>query len=662
MSFTSLFSGILCAAIPDDTPGPNGLSPHPNLNWPAQDTFAEYRVEIATDADFTAIIDSDSIANVSRYVPADGLGAGAYFFRVFSGSEIIHSGDFRVSEARHEIRISAGGGMKEISAALQSARRQPFTRIVFEPGTYHLHPGEDGTVFDIEHTEHLLVDGNGAKLVIHDIARLARLRFSTDITLQNFTVDYEVPAYTAAVVESVDADGIMELSLLDGHAPPESVQRFMEEKRGMFYDPKYPRMADDLLLLIYMREAWEPLGDHRYRLQAVDPTLISKVKPGMVYVCAPRYRPQGIELYNSANITIADVTTYYLPGIGVVTSFAHELKLIRLNLLRREDRLLGVQNGGTNMRNARIGPWVEGCRFENTGDDSNHISALTLTPLAQPKANELIISPNQPGTRVFSPDQDIRPGDLLAFFDRPSGKLMAEVRVAHAEVMPNRRTRVVFEEDLPSIRLADEDGNFPRLSVTQIYNLNRACGDFVFRDNTFIRGRRIGILAKSGPGLIENNRFEELGGGGVEIWNAPFEGLYAHDILIRNNLFRRNGITHYNRNAAGAAIWTQVFSGNPSPPLHRNIRITGNTIVDHLRNGIEIHDAIDVVVENNRFLNEELNHLRVNDAHLIEVVNSRNVTLRDNEFADSRFAESQQVLTRNVERFSAAGSTLKESD
>jgi arylsulfatase A-like enzyme len=650
MFSASLIGMSLSSAFAGQERGTRFMSPHPNLEWPAGPAFAEYRVEIALDEFFNDIVDRDTIANVSRYVPADGLPPGRYFHRVYKGTERVFAGEFQISAARHQITIRSGSGMREIRSAVEGARSRPNTRIVFEPGTYDLYPGDDGTVFDMEGVEHLIIDGNGAKLVIHDIARLARLRFSRDITVRNFTVDYAVPLYTAAKVEKLDKDGAMELSLLPGHVPPETVQRFMEEKRGMFYDPRYPRMAEDLLLLIHMRDAWKRIGDNRYRLQAVDPQLVENVKPGMVYVCAPRYRPQGIELYNSENITLADVTTHYLPGIGVVTSFAHELKLIRFNMLRREDRLLGVQNGGTNIRNARIGPWVEGCRFENTGDDSNHISALTLTPLAQPEPNRIIISPNQPGTRVFSPDQDIRPGDRLAFFDRPSGTVLAEAKVMRADRMPNRTTQVVVDQELPPLRLADGDENFPRLQVTQIYNLDRACGNFVFRNNTFIRGRRIGILAKSGPGLIENNRFEELGGGGVEIWNAPFEGLHAHDILIRNNLFRRNGITRYTRNGAGAAIWTQVFSGNPSPPLHRNIHIVGNEIVDHLRNGIEVHDAHDIVIEGNRFANHELDQLRVDAAHLIEVVNTRGATIRNNEFQDTRFSESRYISVRDSSR------------
>ncbi len=622
-----------------------GINPHPNLSWPQAEPFTEFAIQIASDPDFANIVDSDTIANVSRYVPAVGLAPGDYFYRVSDGA-LFYKGAFTVADVQHERSIPAGSGMAEIKRALADARANPSTRIRFEHGTYHLHPGEGDTVFEIENTNSLIIDGQGAKLVIHDIARVARLRFSEDITLKNFTIDYEVPLYTAAVVESVSNDGTLELSLLEGHAKPESSQRFMEEKRGMFYDAELPRMADNVLLLINMRDPWESLWDGRYRLQAVQPQLLETVKPGMIYINAPRYQPQSIELYNSQNISLVDITTHAMPGIGVVTSFADELKLLRLRMLRREDRLLGVQNGGTNMRNACIGPWVEGCRFENTGDDNNHISALTVTPLGHPEPNTIIISPNQPGTHVFSPDQDMRPGDTLAFFDRPSGTVLAKAKIVDAELLANNTTRIVLDRDLPSIKVAEDVQGFPRLEVTQIYNLDRACGNFVFRDNAFVRGRRIGILAKSGPGLIENNRFEELGGGGVEVWNAPFEGLHAHDVLIRNNIFRRNGISHYARNDAGAAIWTQVFSGRPSPPLHRNIRITGNTIIDHLRNGIEIHDAKDVLVEGNVFLNQELQTLRNPNAHLIQVRNVEGIELRNNRFEDSRFTPARSVDVR----------------
>lgn len=622
-----LFSGALAVQA--------AVSPHPNIMWIAEKSFDSYAVEIASDAEFKNVVDRDTIENVARYVPEKPLAPGTYYWK--TGEQ---RGSFAVEAPQNEILIPAGSGMAEIRGALASAKTNDSTCIRFEPGEYHLYPGNEGTVFEVYNTTNLIVEGGGAKFIIHDIARLAEVRFSKHITFRNFTVDYDAPLYTAAKVESVAADGTMELSLWPGCIPPESNERFMEEKRGLFYDPEYPRMAENVFLLVYMKDAWKNLGEGRYRLQAAKPKEVQPVMPGMVYLCAPRYKPQGIELYNSDDITVADVTTYYLPGIGVVTAFVNDLKLIRLKMLRRADRLLGVQNGGTNIHNARIGPWIEGCRFENTGDDCNHISSLILTPLKQPAPDEVIIASQQPGTRGLPPDMDIQPGDKLAFFNQPAGALLAEATVLSAGIT-GQQTRIVLDRKIPEIICGSGRDN-PELKTTQVYNLSRSCGNFAFRNNEFVRGRRTGILAKSGPGLIENNRFEELGGGGVEIFNAPFEGLYGHDILIQNNLFRRGGLVYKNSGPA-PAIWTEIFAGDPSQVLHRNIRIMGNQICDYSGNGVEVSDAMGVRIENNQFENKELSVLRAPDAVLIKLVNTKNCTVENNQFNDSRFKKSQQI-------------------
>jgi hypothetical protein len=589
--------GILSILLSCQNIAEAAVSPHPNIMWPMEKAFDSYSVEIATDAEFKTVTDRDTIENVARYVPEKPLTPGTYYWKAGG-----HRGSFAVDAPQNEIFIPAGSGMDEIRAALAAAKTNASTCIRFEKETYNLHPGFEDTVFKVHGTSNLIVDGGGAKFIIHDIARLAEVRLSKHITFCNFSVDYEGPIYTAAQVESVAEDGTMELSLWPGCVPPETVPRFMEEQRGLFSDPAYPRMAENVPLLVYMKEAWLPLGGGRYRLQAKKAGDVKNVKPGMVYVCAPRYVPQGIELYNCEDITFADVTTYYLPGIGVVTAFAEDLKLIRFKILRRKDRLLGVQNGGTNIHNARIGPWVEGCRFENTGDDNNHISSLILTPVKQPQPNTVVVSPQQPGVRGIPNDMDIQPGDRLAFFQRLEASLLAEATVVSA-TLSGQTTTIVLDRDIPEVVCGTGKGN-PDLKVTQVYNLSRSCGNFVFRGSAFVRGRRTGILAKSGPGLIENNRFEELGGGGVEIWNAPFEGLYGHDILIKDNVFRRGGLVDKGNANPAPAIWIDLFHwGVTADPLHRNIRIIDNEISDYPAHAMELYDVTGLVVEGNRIEN-----------------------------------------------------------
>lgn len=622
------------------------VSPHPGFLWQSAEPFAEYDVAIYSTGESIKIVDSDRIANVSRYVPSAPLPPGEYRFTVTRANAPVAEQKFVIAKPEIEIVVKSGSDMTEIRAALNKAKAATSSRVQFEPGEYLLQPGNEGTLFEIADTTNLIIDGGGAKFIIADIARVASINNSRHITLRNFEIDYSFPAYTAARVESIDETGSMQLRLLDGYSPPETVARFMEEQRGLFYDAQNPRMAEEVPLLVYMLGPWEKLEESIYRLTAKNPRDVRNVKPGMIYVSAPRYVPQGVEIQHSEDITLVDITAYYLPGIGVSTVFAEDLKLIRLNFLRRKERLLAVQNGGTNLHNARIGPWVEGCRFENTGDDCNHINALVMTAIRQPGPNRIDIDNSLPGVKLKTKDLQLKVGDRLAFFDRPSGSLLAEARVAI--VTPaGQTTEVTLDRDIPTITLGDGK-NFPPLNAAQIYNLDAAAGNFVFRGNVFLRGRRTGILAKSGPGLIENNRFEELGGGGVEIFNAPYEGLHGHEILIRKNVFRRGGLVHKNSGAAGA-LWIVVFLGDPPERLHREVRFLDNEVIDYPGTALQIADVKGVQIEGNHFTNDELSKLREPKAKMIRLRNVTNGVIAQNRLEDKRYHPSAHIEIQDSE-------------
>jgi len=210
------------------------------------------------------------------------------------------------------------------------------------------------------------------------------------------------------------------------------------------------------------------------------------------------------------------------------------------------------------------------------------------------------------------------------------------VSAVSAEVSPSDTTLVTVDSDLPAL-VAGRWKGFPPLDRTQIYNLSATAGQFVFRGNVFTRGRRTGLLAKGGPGLIENNAFEELGGGGVEIFNAPFEGLHGHDILIRNNEFRHGGIVHKNAGAA-PALWLKIFDGKNPEPLHREIRFTGNRIADYPSLAVDAQDTSGLLIADNEFVAPSaLPRLRDEGIAAIRLRNVHGVELRGNRFLDDRY-------------------------
>ena len=87
-------------------------------------------------------------------------------------------------------------------------------------------------------------------------------------------------------------------------------------------------------------------------------------------------------------------------------------------------------------------------------------------------------------------------------------------------------------------------------------------------------GRRVGLLAKGNRALVERNSFSGLGGGGVELWNAPYEGLCASSYLIRDNVI--NDTNQLLRVAA--PIWVEAFKAGGAVPCHADIAVHNNTI------------------------------------------------------------------------------------
>ena len=78
----------------------------------------------------------------------------------------------------------------------------------------------------------------------------------------------------------------------------------------------------------------------------------------------------------------------------------------------------------------------------------------------------------------------------------------------------------------------------------------------VFRNNFVRNGRRVGVLTKGHRALIENNTFIGLGGGAVEYWDAPYEGLCATSFIVQDNYIED---TSQLDRTGGTAIYIETF-------------------------------------------------------------------------------------------------------
>jgi hypothetical protein len=250
----------------------------------------------------------------------------------------------------------------------------------------------------------------------------------------------------------------------------------------------------------------------------------------------------------------------------------------------------------------------------------------------QPAPNVVQLPLNNPYDRIGrTVALDIQPGDQLQFYNREAGKLISERKVVRV-TRHEKTLDVTLDDDVgdivpgrPGVQRTGTAKTVADASITQVFNASRTCNQFVFRNNMIRNGRRIGVLAKGRGGLIEDNTFEGLGGGAVEFWNAPFEGLGGSDYVVRNNRIVNCG----RLDREHAAIWTTIFKSG-SDRLHHSFLITGNEIRDFRGNALLLCELRDSLVQNNQVVITKRDAIRSDVSHPIVLRNSQNIVQADN--------------------------------
>jgi hypothetical protein len=592
----------------------------PRFRWDASleanvEAMPSYAIQIARDPGFAQIVDEDRLAAViAWYVPDRPLPPGDYHWRVATVDARGKLGPWSASRtfAMREapaLRIRAGATFEQVRETIREAAGQTPARVVFDTAEYRLDPGAAVPFIELADVEDLTIDGNGSTIILTRPTCMVAAVRCRRVVVQGLTIDFDPLPYTAGRVLAVDLEApAIGVEILPGHPLPDLHARFAEDRKGMVVSSDEGYAIKRGATLVIQHSGFELMEGRRCRFAFESARQAAQFAPGDVYVLDPRWQAagggHGVHVLGGEDVTLLDLTIRAAANECLGSFYADRHAILHVRIPRHEGRALSVNNGGNNHHNARTGPWIEGCLFENTGDDICHVNGYAMSVQEQPTPDRVLIRIRTPYDQFCREAAlDIRPGDRLQFFERQSGRLLGERGVEAAEI----------GEDAVSVSLdAAIDGIVPGVlrpakgaayaaagnaEITQVFDVTRTCGQFVFRNNVCRNGRRVGVLAKGDRGLIEGNTFEGLGGGGVEFWNAPFEGLGAESYVVRGNRIA-NCLRLERRHAA---IWATAFRPGGSR-IHRNLLIEGNEIVGAGLPAMDLGDAENVVLRDNRIV------------------------------------------------------------
>ena len=591
----------------------------PHFEWqrPEQtnlEAMPDCEVQIATDVRCEKIVDKDRLAAViGWYVPDRELTAGDYWWRVArvdaGGKRRAWSAarKFTVRQPDRVVKVPANAAFVDIQRAFADAAKATPAVVEFEPGIYRLDPGSVRQFIQLSAVNDLIINGSGANLVFTRPLALVHLEHCRRVIIKNFTFDFDPPAYTAGRVVSLDdRAGTIDAEILPGHALPDASPVFSRDRKGMIVSEAENFAMKHGIQLVVAHSGFERVDGRRYRFRFDRAEAWRLFSVGDIYVLDPRWIDDagghGAVVNGGEDVVFFNLAIRSAANECLGSFYADRHAILHVRLERPAGRALSVNNGGNNHHNARTGPWIEGCLFENCGDDVCHVNGYAMAVASQPMPDQLVVSTRQPYDQFgVEARLDFRVGDRMLFYNEKAGRLLAERKVAGftpgVKSVLLRLDASVSGLNLGRLSQGKKTG-YPAMddtSVTQIFNASRTCSQFVFRNNTARNSRRVGVLAKGDSGLIEGNTFENLGGGGVEFWNAPFEGLAAENYVVRNNRILNCGRLARKH----AAIWATMFKTG-GDRLHRNLLVERNEITGFPGPAILLRDAENILLRDNR--------------------------------------------------------------
>ena len=619
------------------------FSANPHFDW--NDVGGdEYEIHIASDSEFTNIVDRDVIHSfVHRYVPADRLVPGSYWWRVrgimpdrtASSWSAVRKLTILAPEVMYQVHIPAGSNWADIQNLVASARSNAPARIVFASNTTYVldqdldsaaqHPypssGENYCI-DLSKTTNILVEGNHATLQINKASPPASFFFMKDagnIVIRDFTLRHTRPGFSVMRVTGVNTNaGTFDGEILPQFAScddfPEvydsakSLNTSLYNSNGVFKIAPFQLRCSGL----------QRLTSRTLRMTLDTKAHAAYMTLGDLWLC--KYNPgkNSVSAYTVNDLTLDHITVdsgWGTLGMGVFVAgnYVEKLKILNCN----SDMMFNSDE--------RIGYWVENCYSEFCIDDlintrgANRLEVETIDESDRRKFTT--VNQDWAGLNEF------QSGDLLQFYDGID--IIHEGTVA--SIVQNGSTA---EVQLASVLPGTVTTN------SAVFNNNRNCPRFVYRNSTCVNSKGAVLLLCADGALIENVTM--IGTGETPVsFNSPRDkaGLVARNIMFRNNRIIRNAVSLTAAEAPMCGGITSKFRPSVNR-YHNNIHILNNEITGYSDQAFSLENTERVYIRGNRITSGDQHDLAAwntsDELPLIALKHTTDIFFEDNVFRDHR--------------------------
>ncbi|MDO4229026.1 MAG: alpha-1,3-galactosidase B [Capnocytophaga sp.] len=534
----------------------------------------------------------------------------------------------------------------------------PHYEFRLEKGVYHFYPdgsfekelyisNHDQTnpknvAFYLENLKNITIDGNGSTFIFHGTMIPFVLKNCENITLKNFSVDFQLPHLRQLTVLNVDKENDAVTALIEpsGNYVIEDEKLYITVGDYRF-EPTWLMAFNENKRLTYNR------ADVKFKVKKVSEIRPNELKiegwtqsqytsAGERLVLRGFHRPTpGIVIDYSKNTVIDNVNLHYAYGMGLVAQMSENVTLNNFSICLKENdtRYFTTQADATHFSACKGVIRSENGLYEAMGDDAINVHGTYLKVIERVDVNTIKAQYMHPQTWGFLWGEV---GDQTQFIssntmDLVDGKTY-QIKSIKAVDKPTEFGAKIFEiaftEPIPMEINAEKSFGIENLTWTP---------EVIFKNNIIRNNRARGALFSTPKKVIcEDNLFDQTHGTAILLCgdsNGWYETGACKDVIIRNNRFVNALTANYQFTNAIISIYPEIPNLPDQKQFFHSGIVIENNIFDTFDEPILYAKSVDnLIFRNNKVIrNQNFEPFHWNK-HKFFFERVKNVTIENNLF------------------------------
>ncbi len=542
--------------------------------------------------------------------------------------------------------------------ALEACRVEKADKLIIPKGTYNCHAqrafqkyyaisnnenGCKGIALPIIDQHNLEIDGQGSRIILHDMMMSSVVEKSTNIVIKNLEFDWDKPFYAQGKVISKDTvnktfdlkfEDYVEYRIVKNDILFNSHGREYMISQNFWLDPEIGPVHN----LVNIRpKHWDSKSDKNYQIEDLGEKTI-RVKnqieqlPEVGWSFIAKWRNKlyrvnrsapGIYLRNSFNITLDEVKVFSTAGMGIIGEHSGDITLNKVQVIPTPgtSRVVSSTADATHFANCKGKIVLKDCVFENHLDDGLNIHGnyAVADRMIDKYTLACKIKHRQQLGYEFA-----EPGDTIQVINQntliPTGEKLV---VKNIHIVNGAYFEIETQEPMKNIS-----------SGMGLDNITWSA-DLEMTGCSVGKNWARSILVKTpGKSVVTNNKFyssmQGIRNWGDMIWF--YESGSVTDVLISDNQFI--DLCKVGAGYPVIVIYPQAKEPQLDPPgyYNRNIRIVNNTIKTFDRGILYAFSVDGLTFENNTIIRTDTFEPLSPELPVIQIEHCKDINISHNTY------------------------------